>query len=48
LQTFEELSFDTTTTVLEAVEQLAGIIRLQVWQVTNSTPTSDVCISLQV
>ncbi|KAJ9511982.1 hypothetical protein QJQ45_004434 [Haematococcus lacustris] len=31
-ETFEELSFDVTTTVLEAVEQLAGIIRLQNWQ----------------
>ena len=29
-ETFEELSFDVTTTVLEAVEQLAGIIKLQV------------------
>lgn len=29
-ETFEELAFDVTTTVLEAVEQLAGIIKLQV------------------
>lgn len=28
-ETFEELSYDVTTTVLEAVEQLAGIIKLQ-------------------
>ena len=28
-ETFEELSFNITTTVLEAVEQLAGIIKLQ-------------------
>ena len=28
-ETFEELAFDVTTTVLEAVEQLAGIIKLQ-------------------
>ena len=27
--TFEELTYDVTTTVLEAVEQLAGIIKLQ-------------------
>lgn len=26
---FEELAFDVSTTVLEAVEQLAGIIKLQ-------------------
>ena len=29
-ETFEELAFDVTTTVLEAVEALAGIIKLQV------------------
>lgn len=29
-ETFEELEYDVTTTVLEAVEQLAGIIKLQV------------------
>ncbi len=29
-ETFEELAFDVTTTVLEAVEQLAAIIKLQV------------------
>ena len=29
-ETFEELAFDVTTTVLEAVEQLASIIKLQV------------------
>lgn len=29
-ETFEELAYDVTTTVLEAVEQLAGIIKLQV------------------
>ena len=29
-ETFEELSYDLTTTVLEAVEQLAGLIKLQV------------------
>lgn len=28
-ETFEELTYDVTTTVLEAVEQLAGIIKLQ-------------------
>lgn len=28
-ETFEELAYDVTTTVLEAVEQLAGIIKLQ-------------------
>ncbi|KAK9815534.1 hypothetical protein WJX72_005298 [[Myrmecia] bisecta] len=28
-ETFEELSYDVTTTVLEAVEELAGIIKLQ-------------------
>jgi hypothetical protein len=28
-ETFEELQYDVTTTVLEAVEQLAGIIKLQ-------------------
>lgn len=32
-ETFEELSYDVTTTVLEAVEQLAGIIKLQVARV---------------
>lgn len=29
-ETFEELAYDVTMTVLEAVEQLAGIIKLQV------------------
>ncbi len=29
-ETFEELAYDVTTTVLEAVEQLAGVIKLQV------------------
>lgn len=29
-ETFEELSYDVTATVLEAVEQLAGMIKLQV------------------
>lgn len=28
-ETFEELTYDVTTTILEAVEQLAGIIKLQ-------------------
>lgn len=28
-ETFEELTYDVTTTVLEAVEELAGIIKLQ-------------------
>ena len=28
-ETFEELTYDVTTNVLEAVEQLAGIIKLQ-------------------
>jgi len=28
-ETFEELEYDVTTTVVEAVEQLAGIIKLQ-------------------
>lgn len=28
-ETFEELAFDVTTSVLEAVDQLAGIIKLQ-------------------
>ena len=32
-ETFEELSYDVTTTVLEAVEQLAGVIKLQVARV---------------
>lgn len=31
-ETFEELSYDITTTVLEAVEQLANIIKLQNYQ----------------
>jgi len=30
-ETFEEVSYDVTTTVLEAVEQVAGIIRLQAY-----------------
>ena len=29
-ETFEELSYDVTASVLESVEQLAGIIKLQV------------------
>ena len=28
-ETFEELEYDVTTTVVEAVEQLAGLIKLQ-------------------
>ena len=28
-ETFEELEYDITTSVLEAVEQLAGLIKLQ-------------------
>ncbi len=28
-ETFEEVEYDVTTTVVEAVEQLAGIIKLQ-------------------
>lgn len=28
-ETFEELEYDITTTVVEAVEQLAGLIKLQ-------------------
>lgn len=28
-ETFEELAYDITSTVLEAVEQLAGIIKLE-------------------
>ena len=28
-ETFEELEYDVTTTVMEAVEQLAGLIKLQ-------------------
>lgn len=31
-ETFEELAYDITTTVLEAVEQLASIIKLQNYQ----------------
>jgi hypothetical protein len=31
-ETFEELDYDATTTVLEAVEFLAGIIKLQAYQ----------------
>lgn len=29
-ETFEELEYDLTSSVLEAVEQVAGIIKLQV------------------
>ena len=31
-ETFEELEFDATSTVLEAVEYLAGVIKLQSYQ----------------
>ena len=31
-ETFEELEYDATTTVLEAVEFLAGVIKLQNYQ----------------
>ena len=31
-ETFEELEYDITTTVVESVEQLAGIIKLQNYQ----------------
>ena len=34
-ETFEELAYDITTTVLEAVELIAGIIKLQVKQLVQ-------------
>jgi len=53
-ETFEELEYDATTTVLEAVEFLAGVIKLQNYQTftlyecrkVNTSPHRTACTSL--
>ncbi len=45
-ETFEELEFDATSTVLEAVEYLAGVIKLQSYQTFTLYECRKVCGTL--
>lgn len=55
-ETFEELEYDATTTVLEAVEFLAGVIKLQNYQTftlyecrkVNPSPHRTACTSFSI
>ena len=47
-ETFEELTYDVTTTILEAVEQLAGIIKLQNYTTFTLYESRRVCCCLDI